>query len=232
MATSEVTSVASGLSDVLGTTSYASSASDITGKDDFLNLLCVQLKYQDPMAPMENQDFLAQLAQFSSLEQLMNANGNLQANFLMTQSVNNSVAAGFIGKTVKASGDEVYLSDSGDVSINYTLDSMAKVTVKIYDENNNLVRTITDDSWKNKGDGSVVWDGESSGGARLAPGKYTFAVSAVDSEDNAASVTSFIEGKVTGVRFTSSGAVFMIGGLEVDFSDILEVKETSVEGGD
>ncbi|MCK4306901.1 flagellar hook capping protein, partial [candidate division WOR-3 bacterium] len=62
---------------------------DVMGKDEFLKLLTIQLKYQDPLQPMGNTEFLAQLAQFTSLEQLMNMNGNLQANFLMMQSLNN-----------------------------------------------------------------------------------------------------------------------------------------------
>lgn len=71
------------------TTSTAKSSQDL-GKDDFLNLLVTQLKYQDPMSPMEDKEFISQMAQFTSLEQMKNMNNSVQ----ITQ------ATSFIGKQV------------------------------------------------------------------------------------------------------------------------------------
>ena len=75
---------------------------NVLDKQAFLNLLVTQLKYQDPLNPMENTEFVAQLAQFSSLEQLVNVNDNLQADAVLSQSVNNSLIASLIGNEVKA----------------------------------------------------------------------------------------------------------------------------------
>lgn len=70
------------------------------GKDDFLNLLIAQLKNQDPLNPMKDQEFIAQLATFSSLEQVSNMNKNLEE-FLKQQQYQNSVAAAsMIGKEI------------------------------------------------------------------------------------------------------------------------------------
>lgn len=199
---------------------------EVMGKEDFLRLLTVQLKHQDPTKPLENSELLAQLAQFSSLEQLLNINGNLQANFLMTQSMNNSLAASFIGKVIKASGNEVYLKEQGSATMNYELDGYAEVTLKVYDEDGELVRTLTED-WQEAGERSVVWDGKDESGNRLPTGKYTFKVDALDAEGNTVGVKSFIKGKVSGVRFSNGGAVLVVDGLEVSFGDILEILEAS-----
>jgi flagellar basal-body rod modification protein FlgD len=174
---------------------------------------------------MENKDFVAQLAQFSSLEQLLNVNSNLQANFLVMQSLNNSSVASFIGKSVKADGNSVYLKDEGDAVLNYKLDSSAKVTVKIYDESGNIVRTISDDSWQDSGDRELAWDGCDSSGNRLSAGKYTFEVSATDANGDSVGVTTYVKGKITGVKFDNGVAVLLMDGLEVRLSDILEISE-------
>ncbi|MBW1702547.1 MAG: flagellar hook assembly protein FlgD, partial [Deltaproteobacteria bacterium] len=101
-----------GLDPVSMNNSQLSTPGDSTlGKDAFLNLLVTQLRHQDPLSPMESTQFTAQLAQFSSLEQLSSVNENLGILRIYQASINNSQAVGFIGKTVKASGDSVYLTE-------------------------------------------------------------------------------------------------------------------------
>ncbi|MBU1052895.1 MAG: hypothetical protein KKC46_03565 [Proteobacteria bacterium] len=75
------------------------------GKDEFLNLLVTQLKYQDPLNPMEGQEFSAQLAQFSSLEQLTNMNSTLSGIQNSLSASNQDNLLDYIGKTVKTIND-------------------------------------------------------------------------------------------------------------------------------
>jgi flagellar basal-body rod modification protein FlgD len=77
------------------------------GKEDFLLLFTSQLKYQDPLKPLESTEFTAQMAQFSSLEQLFNLNNNVEKLILYQQSLNNGIATGLLGKTVKTVDDVV-----------------------------------------------------------------------------------------------------------------------------
>ena len=77
-----------------------SSLKKTLGKDDFLRLFTSQLKYQDPLKPLESTEFTSQLAQFSSLEQLFNINNNIDRMVTFQQSLNNGIAMSLIGKTV------------------------------------------------------------------------------------------------------------------------------------
>jgi flagellar basal-body rod modification protein FlgD len=211
------------------TQSDASAPKAILGKDDFLKLLVMQMRFQDPLDPIKGTEFAAQLAQFSSVEQLSNINTNLlqsiDANYLMTQSISNALAATFVGKGVRAATDSFYYSGTDSVKLGYSLPSAADtVTVKIYDESGNLVKTITG-TGKEKGDNVVKWNGTNEAGETVAAGKYKFTVEAKDSSGGSLTTSLFIMGKVTGVRFKADGTVFVIDGMEVKLSDILEIME-------
>jgi flagellar basal-body rod modification protein FlgD len=185
------------------------------------------LRYQDPMDPMKGTEFAAQLAQFSSVEQLSNINSNIMqsidANYLMSQSINNALAATFVGKDVRATGDTFQYSGSGESRLGYSLPSAADSgTVKIYDESGNLVRTMAI-TGKTSGDNTFTWDGKDDADRQLAAGKYKFTVDAKDVNGNSITPTLFITGTVSGVRFKADGTVFVVDGMEVKLSDILEI---------
>ena len=133
------------------TTNTTTVPSSTLGKQDFLNLLIMQMRNQDPMDPMKGTEFAAQLAQFSSLEQLTNLNDatvqGINANYILAQSINNALSTTFIGKTVRADTDTFQYNGTGDVKIGYELSTDAdKTVVKVYDENNKLVKIIDGDS--------------------------------------------------------------------------------------
>ncbi len=199
----------------------------ILGKDDFLKLLTTQLHYQDPLNPMEGTEFSAQLAQFSSLEQLQNINSSLQnsldANYMLTTSINNTLAATVIGKDVKALGNQIYLSNSGEADIHFELDAAAKnVEIEILDENGTVKRTITMTDLE-AGENSVTWDGKDKSGTELSEGVYSFRVKATDGEGSQISSQSYIYGTISGVRYGNNGTILMIGDLAVQMSDIYEI---------
>lgn len=74
------------------------------GKDDFLKLLVTQIRNQDPLKPMEGTEFTAQLAQFSSLEQLSNMSKGIDDLLLFQGSLQNTLTTDLIGKQVKVAG--------------------------------------------------------------------------------------------------------------------------------
>ncbi len=221
---------------LLGTSTAATgvTSSSILGKDDFLKLLITQLRYQDPMNPLDGTEFAAQLAQFSSVEQLANMNETLSAsvttNQLMAQSIGNALASTLIGKDVKASGDAVQWTGDNDVRFGYTLGaSAATASVKIYDASGSLVRTIAE-TGTGKGDTMLSWDGKDDHGNTVAAGSYTIKVEAGDTSGAAVTTSTFLFGTVNGVRFTSTGTVFVVDGAEIPLGRIIEILHGGANG--
>lgn len=200
------------------------------GKDDFMKLMMQQIKYQDPLNPMDGTAFSAQLAQFSQLEQLSNMNqsltDNLNANYLLAQSINNTMAVTLIGKEIKLSGSNIKFNGESDVSLGYKLPAESRsVTVEIYDANGGLVKSYEEKNMAS-GDHKLSWDFTDNNGNKVQKGNYTFKVKAKDYNDADISVESYKLGTISSVKYTDSGAVLMVGTTQYNLSDILEILGT------
>jgi flagellar basal-body rod modification protein FlgD len=205
------------------------SAQGTLGKDDFLKLLVSQLQNQDPLNPMDGTQFASQLAQFTSVEQLANINTTLQSSMdaskLLNQSISNAMSTTVIGKEVRATGSTFNYDGTGTMKLGYTLPSAAvTATVQIVDQDGKVVRTIDKPSVAS-GDSDFKWDGLTDSGAQAAAGSYTVKVSAMDVKGNSIKASPFFYGIVSGVRFKSTGTVFVVDGQEINLSDILEVSQ-------
>ncbi len=199
------------------------------GKDDFLQLLIAQLSHQDPSEPMKNEDFVAQLAQFSSLEQMENMNNSLTDSlnwdYLLSQTISNTMATNLIGRAVRADSSQVYLETAGAADIAVNLDrTTEELNVNIVDENGNVVRTITQRGM-DKGDHIINWDGTDNSGVQVASGMYTVQVSATDGSGNSYTPSQFMEGKVEGVVYKDGYALLRINGQNVPLAAVSEVNE-------
>lgn len=197
------------------------------GKDDFLQLLVTKLQHQDPLNPMEDSDFIAQLAQFSTLEQMHNISEGIATSnkwdFLQMQSLNNVMASGLIGREVTADFSGLYLDATNQPVISFTLsEPAARIEFEVRDEQGNLVTTITTEDVP-VGTGSVKWDGKDSFGNRVAEGYYT--ISAKAETDSGATFTPSLElvGIVTTITYRDGAAFVMINGTEVALGDIRSI---------
>jgi len=181
--------------------SYQKTVKKELGKDDFLTLLVTQLKNQDPLNPMESTDFSAQLAQFSSLEQLFNINdalGNLQ-NSVENQEDENLLD--YIGKMVTTDDTKISVMDGKTSNGGYVIEESAKtVTISIYNQYGVKIRTIQEDQ-KIAGEYTVDWDGQDNQGDPVDDGVYTFEVHAVDQNNNSVLSNGYAKGEVTGVTY-------------------------------
>ena len=197
---------------------------ELLGKDDFLKLLVTQLRYQDPINPMENTEFIAQLAQFSSLEQMKNVDNGIQDLSLLMNSINNSMATGMIGKDVKFLGDTVNWSGEEETKIYYELPKTAQVTVKIFNENDDLVATLVQGE-QSSGSKLAVWNGKGDDGKKLPEGDYRFEIDAQDVEGNSVLVATYSTDRIRGLRFDNGNAILLLSNSEIYLSEIVEILE-------
>lgn len=201
----------------------------ILGKDDFLQLLVTKLQYQDPLKPMDDEDFIAQLAQFSSLEQMNNIAEGIQSSnqwdFLQMQSMNNVMAAGFIGKDVKAEFSGVYADADNKPVISYTTTQYAEeINFTILDSDGVAVRTLSIEDVA-AGAGSVEWDGKDQRGNRVAEGYYTVEVSAETPSGDSFTPRLSLIGKVSTVIYRDGQAYLVVDGTEVSLGDVAAIGE-------
>jgi flagellar basal-body rod modification protein FlgD len=205
----------------------ASSRSTIAGNfDTFLQLLTTQLKNQNPLDPLDTNQFTQQLVQFSSVEQQLKTNEFLSSLVQANANSINSNAVTYIGKTVGASGTRSELAN-GKAVWNFSLPEAANVTVTIKDSDGNVVYTETGDLAQ--GNGTFTWDGKDSAGNIKPDGTYSITMTGTNGEGKNVSISTQTSGVVTGVDFTGSEPVLLIGanGARVNLSGVTSVKQTS-----
>ncbi len=201
----------------------AASNNDVMGKDDFLQLLVAQLEAQDPLNPMDSTGFTAQLAQFSSLEQLQNINMTLSDIGTSQSVLTSSQAVGFIGKTITALGDSVDVESGMSQGIEFTLSKpAAELYVQVYDQIGNFIRQI-DVGQLAAGEHEVVWDGVDYLGGQVPDGTYSYEVAAVDESGNSVTATTFASGTVTGVNYKDGVAYLQCGNREIPMGNVVSV---------
>ncbi len=200
------------------------------GKDDFLQLLIAKLENQDPMQPMADEDFIAQLAQFSTLEQMNNiANGISESNewdFLQMQSINNTMAAGLIGNDIKATAGDyngLLLTDDESATIAFDLsDAAATVDFVITDEIGNQIRTVTV-AGVPPGEQLYAWDGKDNDGDRVRSGMYNVEIRAYDGNGDKVDHTMQLVGPVQSIAYRDGSAYLEVNGKALSLGDIISI---------
>lgn len=193
------------------------------GKEDFLRLFTTQLRYQNPINPMDSTEFTSQLAQFSSLEQLFNIGSQLKDLLLYQNSLQNTLTANLIGKEIRYEGDSIYLRDNALINYSLTIPA-SRVKITIYDSTGKAVRTV---ELNNQSDGpqSYQWDGKDSEGNKLPEGGYKIRIEAFDSKGNPIEVSTLSSGIVTGMTFENNITYLIIDdSTKVQLGQVREIK--------
>ncbi|MBY0412524.1 MAG: hypothetical protein K2Q18_00090 [Bdellovibrionales bacterium] len=192
------------------------------GQDGFMKLLAHQLKNQDPMKPMDQKDFSANLAQFSQLEQLTAMNKKMDAVNQNAIDDKRVQGAAFLGRKVMTSGTSLeYKGDGKNVGVPFFLDQPAKVAViNILDNKNQLIARIEKENL-NKGMQEVAWDGIGFDGQIAAKETYHFEVIGFDENNNKFAGSTRAEGLVQGVHFEDGETILdLANGKKVFLKDV------------
>ncbi len=193
-------------------------------KDAFLRLLVTQLENQDPLNPMDDKEFIAQLAQFSSLEQMNNIAEGINNLVSLNQQDRMLGAVGFIGKEVVAAGDTLSKEEESISKIYYSLEDTAKeVYVNIFDSFGNIIYSTSLGS-RQPGEYQFTWDGKDFTGKEAANGVYSVTFAAEGVNGNPVLVDTEVSGKVSGIQNTGSGTLLRLeDGRTIDFNNVKEI---------
>lgn len=202
----------------------AGSASDVKAtKDNFLKLLVTQMKYQDPMNPMDSAQMTSQIAQLNTVEGINQLNAtvsSLQASLMASQSMQ---SASLIGKTILADGNSISLLN-GSANLSMRLEGAAEsVVVDVINSSGRIIKT-TDLGANAAGIKSFTWDGSTNEGGTAPDGQYTFQVKAKKLNQTVA-VTPLTQATVSGVELTSAGTQLSLNnGTNIAMSTIRGVR--------
>jgi len=204
----------------------ATTRDDVMGKEDFLSLLVAQLKNQDPLNPDDPTEFTAQLAQFSSLEQLFNMNESMDN--LVTSNANSDRLS-----TLNTIGKEVVYQDGSfdfdgqPVALGYKLDGAAKEVNLALQLNGATVATLKGVDLS-AGNHYLTWDGLTTKGQAAAHGNYKIVIQAKAAEGDSIAANPLIRSEVTGVDLNGEfGGILITKAGKVEFNTILGVYEKS-----
>jgi len=199
---------------------------------DFYTLLVAQMKSQNPLEPMTNEDYISQLAQFSSLAQLGSVNENLMYLQMYQASLNNTLAVSLVGKEVKVGTSELELTGGHCNKVWYSVESDAsEVKILVKDADGSVVRDEVLGA-QEAGEYTVDWDGKDSNGNSVSDGTYSVEVIAKDEDGVSVSTTYGIRARVTGISFEEGITYLILNGQKVPLSDITEIHEGDSSDGE
>lgn len=204
----------------------ATLAQDKLEKDlnQFLSLLVTQLQNQDPLSPLDANQFTQQLVQFASVEQQIYQNANLEKLVGMQQTSQVGAMVNYLGTQIEANGQAFNL-ENGSGKFSYNLESKAvESTLTIQDA---LGRTVfTTSVSTDAGKEVFTWDGLKSDGTQAPDGPYTAIVSAKDNLGELINVAQTVFGRVTGAGAQDGKVVLSMGAVDASLEDVLNVQET------
>ncbi|MEP4034620.1 flagellar hook capping FlgD N-terminal domain-containing protein [Roseibium polysiphoniae] len=203
------------------TSSSATSSTGLTGNYElFLSLLTTQIQNQDPLDPLDSAEYTNQLVQYSSVEQSIQTNANLEEMLATLKSNEASSYVSYLGSEVTAAGGTTMLSD-GEASWSYSINEAASGTIEVRNASGAVV--YSEEVSLDGGAGKFEWDGVGDSGSTSPEGAYTIGFNLKDSSGNAEAASVEISGVVDGVDMSTGSTFLKIGDVSVPVSAVKEV---------
>ena len=202
-------------------------------KDAFFKLMMAQLKNQDPTNPLKNHEMAAQLAQFSTLEQMSNMNTTLKEMKAGSKPIEEFQALNMIGKKVSGDSSKLARNDvDKEHEFSFKLPQDAKTTeIKLMNAKGDIVREFNFNELK-AGENKVVWNGETDDGRKAPAGNYSFQTDATGANGQKLQVKTDFEGVISGMSFSNEGPVLQIGKQTVRLKDIRQFSDPGLMSND
>jgi flagellar basal-body rod modification protein FlgD len=206
-----------------GTTGATTSTGLADNFQTFLTLLTTQLQNQNPLDPLDTNQFTQQLVQFAGVEQQLKSNEQLKALVDIEKSAQATQALVYVGNTVAVDGSKAQFDKAATWNFQTEKDTSATITIT-----NSTGQTAYTGSYTLKqGNASFVWDGKGNDGVQWPPGTYTLTATGKDSSGNSVAISTEVQGIVDSVDLTASPPLLSIGGQSYTTDKIKRVVRPS-----
>jgi flagellar basal-body rod modification protein FlgD len=232
-ATNNGTNAVSQIATTTSSTSSAASAAQAAGTsaaqqlagnfDTFLQLLTTQLQNQNPLDPLDTNQFTQQLVEFASVEQQVNMNTNLQTLISMQQTSEATSALQLVGSTITVSGSSATLSNATNSPAIWNLTTSTPATANLTVTSSTGGTAFTGTMALNAGSQSFSWNGKGNNGQTWPDGTYTLTINATGANGQAATVSTQVQGVVSAVNTNSNPPTLTVGGQTVQISQVTSI---------
>ena len=224
VATPSTTSSTTPASSSTATTAAGTSMQSLAGNfDTFLQLLTTQLQNQDPLSPLDTNQFTQELVEFASVEQQVNTNSNLQTLITLQQTTEATSAMQFLGTTVTANGNTATLSNATGSPATWSINSAGPATANITITNSSGQTAFTGTATLNAGTQTYAWNGQGNSSVIWPDGNYTLTISATGANGQPVTVSTQVQGVVTGVNLSQNPPQLTVGGQSIPINQILSI---------
>ncbi|MCP4617411.1 MAG: flagellar biosynthesis protein FlgD [Bradyrhizobium sp.] len=208
--------------------SASNSTTTIAGNfQTFLTLLTTQLQNQNPLDPLDTNQFTAQLVQFAGVEQQLKQNEQLTSLINIEKSAQSTQALVYVGNNVAVDGSSQQFNGSATWNLNSPADATATVTITSATGTTAYTGTFA----MNKGNSSFIWDGKGNDGTQWPAGTYKMSATYKDSTGKDVAIPTEIQGVVDSVDLTASPPLLSIGGKTYTTDQIKRVIRQSTSSG-
>jgi flagellar basal-body rod modification protein FlgD len=195
--------------------------------DTFLQLLTTQLQNQDPLDPLDTTQFTEQLVEFASVQQQVDMNSNLQTLISMQQTSQATSALQLVGSTVTVAGSSAPLSNATSTPATWSLTASTPATGNVTITSAAGTTAYSGTVALNSGTQSYTWNGQGNNGQTWPDGTYTLAITATGANGQAVTVSTQVQGTVSGVNLSSTPPTLTVSGQSVQMSQITSITNSN-----